>query len=772
MTDRLLGIAITGINASRMALTTASNNISNNNTVGYSRQETVQSSAAGQYNGSGFLGQGVEVSQVRRIYSDFLSSRVQTAQAQNSYYQGYTEQLSQIDTLLADPAAGLTPGLNDFFAGLQDLTARPFDAAPRQGIISGADALVNRFQTLNSKMNELRDAANDSIGRTVTTVNTYSQQLAELNNRISVSQNTGGSYTPPNDLLDQRDTLLTNLNKLVGVSVVKDDQQRINVYLGNGQALVLGERSFNLTSTTDLSDPKKTALGLVNQTGTIYLKADDLSGGTLTGYLKFRDESLETSQNALGRIAGGLAINYNMQHNTGVDLNGVAGSDFFNVQSLNTTISNINTSGSTYVPSVAIVDPSKAVPTNYSVTKTGATVTVTRASDGQVSTFNNLPTTAGNTAAVTVDGVSFRIDGSVSNASYTVATAGQLEMYRNAANSNTAEMHAFISDMSLVTTSSYRITTAQGGDLLVERNSDKVQFRISQSGATANQVTRVSDGAVLSTGFPPKIDGVAMYLDPATPTPATGDYFILQPTRQMAGQINTLTKDTNRVAAGSPILGNAASTNRGSGVISKLTVDAPPPSGQDYANPNNLNYAISFTSPTTFQVTGGVFGTTPINFNYTAGVPVNLQGVVSGATIDSGINFTLKGTMAAGDTFSISPNVKGVGNNENALALSDLQSKRILDFSGSPSQPGATLLDGYAKLVSNVGSTTREFQISGQGQQTLLDQTQAKLDSVSGVNLDEEAANLVKYQQTYQAVGRVISMSSDLFNEILTALRG
>src|SRR5512141_1593449 len=198
----LLGIGASGLAAAQAGLATTGHNISNVNTPGYSRQEVVQTNRLPLFTGSGFMGQGVDVTTVRRVYSDFLAARAITAQSDASALAMRQDQLAQLDSILGDATSGLAPALQEFYAGFNALAANPSDSTARQTALSGAQMLVSRFHELDGQLADLRKTANDRIAGTVTEINGYASQIAKLNQRIT--QVASGDPTQrPNDLLDQ-----------------------------------------------------------------------------------------------------------------------------------------------------------------------------------------------------------------------------------------------------------------------------------------------------------------------------------------------------------------------------------------------------------------------------------------------------------------------------------------------------------------------------------------------------------------------------------------
>ena len=312
MSIGVFGIGISGLAAAQAGLVTTGHNIANANTLGYHRQEIQQSAVAPIYMGTGFMGQGVQVDTVVRAYSQFLETQLDQAQAQASYYSTYNAQLSHIDNVVADTNAGLSPALQDFFRAAQDVATNPAAMASRQSLVSAGAALASRFNTLELSFDELRSGVNSQLTSTVAQINAGSQQIAGLNARIlAVQQNPN---QPPNDLLDQRDALVSQLNKLVGTSVVAQSDGTINVVIGNGQNLVVGRQALALAVTPALDDPRRLDVGYVTSGSTVLLNTASLQGGSLGGLLAFRANELDAAQNSLGRVALGIAQAFNDQH--------------------------------------------------------------------------------------------------------------------------------------------------------------------------------------------------------------------------------------------------------------------------------------------------------------------------------------------------------------------------------------------------------------------------------------------------------------------------
>jgi flagellar hook-associated protein 1 len=192
----LLNIGLTGLNAAQLQLNTTSHNIVNAGTPGFTRQTVALSTNTPQFSGSGFFGQGVQVANVTRQYSQFLENQVLSADNKRAEYATYSAQIAQINDLLADPEAGLSPALQQFFAGVQEVAANPNSVPARQAMISSAQALVTRFQSLDTRLAEVRDGTEGEIEYTVNSINSLAAQIADLNKRIVLAQAGGRAISP------------------------------------------------------------------------------------------------------------------------------------------------------------------------------------------------------------------------------------------------------------------------------------------------------------------------------------------------------------------------------------------------------------------------------------------------------------------------------------------------------------------------------------------------------------------------------------------------
>lgn len=630
----IFGISITGLRAAQVGLATTGHNITNADTAGFHRQEIVQNPNIPVYTGAGYIGQGANVETVKRVYNQFLDLQVQTAQTRSSYLDTYSAQINQIDNMLADVNAGMSPALQQFFQGVQDVAANPASVPSRQSMISSAEVLVGRLQTLNGRLEEIREGVDAQIFSTVGVINSYGVQIADLNSRIVLAE-AGGNGQPPNDLYDQRDQLIADLNKEVNVTVVKQDGS-YNVFMGQGQALVIGQQSFNLTAMPSPDDPERMEVAYVTSGGNMFLARGVIDGGNLGGLLGFRAEGIDAVQNGIGLVATGLAQTFNDQHSLGQDLNGALGTNFFNVAAPKVITNSLNNAASGS-PTVTMSNVSNMVASDYTLAKTAAGYTLTRLSDNTVTNY-------------------------------------------------------------------------------------------------------------LAAAFPLTVDGLTI----TAPAPvSTGDRWMIEPTRNGARDISVAIHDTAKIAAAAPIIAEEGGTNTGTGVITPGVVNTPPPADV------NLQQAVTITfhSPADGQFDVSGVGTgNPANVVYTAG----------GNITYNGWTVQISGAPGAGDVFTIGPNTNGVADNRNALLLAGLQTEPKL--SGGT----ASYQSVYSQIVSAMGVKSRDINVMGKAQAALVAQSTQAQQSMSGVNLDEEAANLLHYQQAYQASGKMMQIATTLFDTLLS----
>ena len=665
----IFGIGVSALQNAQYGLMTTGHNITNVNTDGYNRQRVIIGTNIAVLTGAGYIGQGAHVSTVERMYSSFLGAQVNQAQTTASSLEAFATQLAQINNMLADPNSGLSPAMLDFFKGVQQVAADPNAVAGRQALLSSAQAMVARFQGIEGRLSELYEGVNSQLQGYIGSINSYAQQIAKLNEQIINAQ--AATNQPPNDLYDQRDQLVGELNKLIGVNTSMNTDGSYNVYIGNGQQLVTRTQVSALVAVPTSKDPGRMTVGLSTATGSQEMPESLISGGSISGLLSFRSQFLDRSANELGRIGASMALTFNAQHALGQDLLG-------NIAGDATFVSNFFTLSGPKVIGNAL-NPASA-----------ASVTAS---------FISPPPNNGN----------------------------------------------FYTDL---TNSDYQLTY-DGTNYTLTRMSDNISW----SGASVAALnTAVATSVQGSQGFTVSVSGGA---------PAAGSSYLIQPTREVArnlGVNSVIAADVRQIAAAAPVRAQTGSANTGSATITPGSVST------GYTAP-------AVGSPVTLTYSGGnlsgfpgVAAVSVTNNGSTVTYPAPVASIpyTNGATVTfSGISVQISGTPKDGDTFTIARNSNGVSDNRNALLLGKLQTQSTM-AGGKSTYQGV-----YSQLVSDAGNKGREVQVTRDAQKALLLQAQTASDSLSGVNLDEEAANLLRYQQAYQAAAKMIDIGSKLLDTIL-----
>ncbi|MDN8599860.1 flagellar hook-associated protein FlgK [Citrobacter enshiensis] len=400
----LINNAMSGLNAAQAALNTASNNIASYNVAGYTRQTTIMSQANSTLGAGGWVGNGVYVSGVQREYDAFITNQLRAAENQSSGLTTRFEQMSKIDNLLSSKTSSISTSMQDFFTSLQTLVSNAEDPAARQALIGKANGLVNQFKTTDQYLRDQDKQVNTAISSSVEQINNYSKQIASLNDQISRLTGVGAGASP-NDLLDQRDQLVSELNKIVGVEVSVQDGGTYNLTMANGYTLVQGSNARQLAAVPSSADPSRTTVAYVDAAaGNIEIPEKLLNTGSLGGLMTFRSQDLDQTRNTLGQLALALATEFNTQHKAGFDANGDAGKDFFAIGKPS-VIGNAKNSGNA-VLTAEVDDSTKVQATDYKVVYDGSKWQVTRLADN--TTFEAKPDANGK---LDIDGLKVTVSG-------------------------------------------------------------------------------------------------------------------------------------------------------------------------------------------------------------------------------------------------------------------------------------------------------------------------------------------------------------------------
>ncbi|AZO83947.1 flagellar hook-associated protein FlgK [Stutzerimonas stutzeri] len=683
----LLNIGMSGLSASQSSLMTTGNNISNADTAGYSRQQTVQGTKGSIQYGNVYIGTGTTLADVRRVYNSYLDAQLQTTTSLNSDSAAYLGQVTPLDTLLSDSSTGLNGALSKFFASVQNVNAKPGDDASRQLLLSDAQALSNRFNSVSSQLNTQNANINGNLANMADQVNKLATTVAQLNQKISEISSSGGT---PNELLDARNETMRQLSTFTGAQFVERDGN-VDIYLGSGQPLVIGNTVNKLEAVPGKDDPGRLSLQINRGSGTIDITSI-MTGGEIGGLLRYRSEVLDPAMNELGRVALVVADQMNSIQAQGIDKNGDFGSNLFN----------------------------------------------------------------------------------------SINSAAQMSQRSIASTSNSAGSGNFdvsIEDTGKLTITDYKVTFTSATDYTVRRLPDNTSI-----------------GSFSTTTTPaPVIDGFSMTFNGGA---AQGDTFKLTPTRNASADIKTEMTDSKRLAIAAPL--GAAIAPGGSGTLTIPASGHPTLTTKfdiyDSATATAMQNGLKNSTPTkvvfgdvsadgtsqTYQfldAKGGVIssGTIKPGENNALSLSIPLQDA-SGAPIPAApatqytatFAMTVAGSPGKGTAINVTLSQSGTLDNRNGTALAGLQTGQTVD-TGSASK-GISLSDAYGKLVEGVGSKAAQGKLDSAATTAILANAKGARDSLSGVDLDEETGNLVKYQQYYTASSQIIKAAQEIFSTLINSL--
>ncbi|WP_339438376.1 MULTISPECIES: flagellar hook-associated protein FlgK [unclassified Pseudomonas] len=680
----LLNIGMSGLNAAQGSLSVLSNNIANANTAGYSRQQTTQSANASNQYGGVFIGSGTTLADVRRVYNEYLDTAYQNSTSLNSDAKAYLDQVSAVDKTLSDKTTGMSSVLSSFFAAVQTASANPSDTSARQILLTSAQTLSNRFNSISSQLSQQKETINSQLTSLTDQVNQLTSSIASLNKQITQVQ--GSSNTTPANLLDARAEAVRSLNELIGVNA-SEKNGVFSVSTGTGQSLVLGDRSNTLSAVPSKSDTSQYTIQMNAAGGTTMDLGNVISGGSIGGLLRYRSDVLMPAINDLGRIAIVTADTINSQLGQGIDLNGEFGSSMFK---------DINSAASVALRSLSAQG-------NQGVGSLGVT----------------------------------------------------------------------IKDTSKLTNFDYKVTFSDPVDLnkvTVERSDGKAM------------------GTFDITATPPSvIDGFTLELKNG-PMQA-GDSFKVSPTASGAQNIGTVLNDPSKIAFAAPLKGEASKTNQGTGSFTPPTLTLPLDI-QGGATTAQLRVGIENSMPVK-MVFGkpAADGTQSYTLNDAKGDPIGSGTIIpgqankitvnvpmrdaSGALVvpakSFGFDTTVAGSPTEGDSTTFSFNATGVSDNRNAQQLLNLQTKATVGVA-TDGTGGTSLVGANSKLVSTVGAKAAAATTDTTATNALLTANKNARNSVSQVNLDEEAGDMIKFQQYYTASSQIIKAAQETFSTLINSL--
>ena len=333
-----LWIAERALQATQGALDVTTNNIANASTPGYSREEAILNETSPIDRGNIEYGTGVDLQQITSVRDEVLSLRIAQETQQQSSSQAQANALQQVQGLFSSSTSGIGADLTAFFNSLSQLSTNPTSTPDRQAVLNSAQNLASDFNNAASNLNTITSGLNQTVGQSVTQINTLSQQIAQVNGQVAVLKKEGQD---PGTLEDQENQLINQLSQLTNVSETQTPDG-LTLTTGNGAPLVVGNQSFSLQTSLNSSGNVSVLSQGQDITSTI-------SGGSLGGTIQVRDTVIPGLMTQLNNLASQFATAINSAQSSGYDLNGNEGQAMFSVTP---------GAGAAASLSVAITDPS------------------------------------------------------------------------------------------------------------------------------------------------------------------------------------------------------------------------------------------------------------------------------------------------------------------------------------------------------------------------------------------------------------------------------
>ena len=695
-----------GVLTQQKLLGTTSNNITNVNTTGYVRQETQVYTSAIEW--------GIGSTVTRRLYDQYVQRELFRDQGSVGFYDAYSTGLSTVDNLLSKEDTSISSALDSLFSSMHTSVQNTPSIASRQELMTQFETLVDRYHTLNyniqNELNDINSKADDAIA----TINDLVEGFYNINQKVRNLSDKALQTDAGLQLLDERDRLVGELADYLDINVTTESDGSYTLYLGNGQLLASGDTYAVLQSEKNVLDNSAREVSLVFQVpAKTELHIDFNSwGGKLGGYLSAADEMRQAMRD-LGQHALAFADAMNEQNKGGVTLDGKAGQDLITIPDITGTCNN----------------------NNY-----GLTVEFNK---GEGSDIRNVDyqVTFNDQDELEI----YMVDG---EGKKTKLDLGEMGITINPADTNPLEIDLVGHGITLKFDHSYQdmVDAGNRGDTLVfgAQPTLHAAYDIKLNISKPEDFAFASAVKVKPLGHAGTAEAtlVGVYgSDDKRDSTKFGIYF-------------------------NPTTGEPAFCDNAPNYV-RYAEDA------DGSNGRYVVYNVSSWDDDGNPITMTELGSAPASCNGRE-IFANTEWIVNGPNgqpLADGypgydVNFT-NGSVVNGSSFAIVLNLDGENDNSNGNLLAQLQQE---DLVYSSENHRVTFTEGYADLTSALGSAVMSATTDLEAAKAKYAQSQNLFSSMAGVNLDEEAANLIRYQQSYSACARIISASQTVFNSLISAL--
>ena len=801
----LFDIGKTALLTTRRALDTTAHNIANASTPGYTRQDVVfQNIPTGTITSVGMTGRGVSITEIKRMYDAFTTLQVRTEKSNFSYWDAYQKSILKVENIFNEASdTGISPVITDFFNAWQEVSQNPEGYAQRTLLIKKAEYLTSRISRAYSSIDDERTELFKSSQSLVDEVNSIAKKIADLNEQISTSP---GAL----DLKDQRDILVERLNEIVRVSTFEDNVGRYSVLIG-GVPIIDGGKTYTMSVNTDTDNNMDFYITLPGEIKEI---TNDISSGELKTNIDLRETVIPDYMNRLNAFALDLTLTINQYHTSGYGLDSSTGNYFFtnisnpfttkdssvsggSITDANVTISNLHMVDFEKQYKIDYIDSTKyaGLPASqqaeYQKEEAGAIDIywrVQESTDGKTWTTIdpekiNIDTTVANERTLKFYGIDVKIDGTQANLLATSPTfeTFTIRPYANAA----ANMDVAVSDPNKVAAASgdldtkFTITTGVNDTIIVNGNpvtlSNGSYNRFELANELQTRLNALLGAGAVTVAFDAQINkfrvtnntvagGVTISWTSQSTT--AEDLFGFTSNADSVIPQSGYAESINEIKGGSIVIGSSNNTIRfsedggnsyndvtiPSGIYTRDELAAVLKKALEDANTTSDTYTISYSTATkkyTIQNDAGNINSIILDWTNTTTTVENIFGFNSNSIISVG------GSDLS--DFEVSPILPG--DNSNA--------KLIASFAGSGFIKGSTPIDYYRAIVTDVSVEANSAKISQKFHNTMVEELERKRQEASGVNLDEEAANLIKYQKSFEAAAKMISVADSLLDALI-----
>ena len=783
----LLSTGISGVRTYQRALATVGNNIANVDTEGYSRQRVEIAQSASSSEGSLNIGNGARAVRVQRSYDNFVVENLRSSQSQLNKHQATLEYVTQLENILADKQLSLSTSMDGFFAAVQEVSLAPSSVAARQNMLNVAESTVAQFTSVGTQLSLIEENSYSDLTGQVSSLNQLADQLASVNaslNRVNSLDK------QPNELLDRRDTLIQDMSKLLRVHVVEKNNGAVDIHIGDvasGQYLVRDKTASTLGIERSATNPDEAVLMLDPFMSP--QKVTQVVGGSIAGISEFRQNSLTILRDELDTLTQVFVGEVNDTHALGIDAQGNFGGELFSLGNIYTVTPGLN-KGSGFV-TVSAVPNAKieklTMELSYSDSQKLWTLTDTVSKEAVTGS-----------SELTMGGVKFTLTGVPKDADTFSLTSTKRPI--DALQVSVTE-HTTIASGGAVSVA--RATTNTSGTKMILNGYVKPTVALADTTmdtALRNNIAQVAASSIAASNnvafvIPANTQDSQFYSTEQNDSSDIKMQVFTRAGKQLYGSALTSSEQTALITSGNGFSATAAydstynnQTGSNAYMDASVTVaNADSGDTRDYfalAGSLKEDLLVFVTGTGAAEVSGqwGNVAEVDVREQLRQNIDVQFAANASsyvltdsttntniasgtytaGSTIEhNGWTVSFDAPIQANDKFSVRGNSAQAGDNRNLLKLIELQDNKDI-FSGR-----GDFTEVYTDIIGDLGYSVVQSAVSRDAQQIIFDQAQAKRDETSAVSLDEEAADMLRSQQAYQASAQIISTATKLFDTIL-----